>query len=60
MDWARMLAYITGTVGQELLLPNEYLIAQNRILKAQLKTPLQLTDTEQTQNSGMIACNFNN
>ena len=39
MDWARMLAYITGTVDQELLLRNEYLVAENRILKAQLKTP---------------------
>ncbi len=46
MDWARMLAYITGTVGQELLVRNEYLVAENRILKAQLKTPLRLTDAE--------------
>jgi len=46
MDWARILAYITGTVDQELLLRNEYLGAENRILKAQLKTPLRLTDTE--------------
>ncbi len=37
MDWARMLAYITGTVDQELLLRNEYLATENRILKAQLK-----------------------
>jgi len=37
MDWARILAYITGTVDQELLLRNEYLVAENRILKAQLK-----------------------
>jgi hypothetical protein len=36
MDWARMLAYITGTVDQELLLRNEYLVAENRILKAQI------------------------
>ena len=34
MNWARMLAYITGTVDQELLLRNEYLAAENRILKA--------------------------
>jgi hypothetical protein len=34
MDWARMLAYITGTVDQELLVRNEYLAAENRILKA--------------------------
>ena len=46
MDWARILAYITGTVDQELLLGNEYLVAENRILKAQLKTPLRLTDAE--------------
>ena len=32
-----MLAYITGTMDQELLLRNEYPVAQNRILKAQLK-----------------------
>ena len=35
MEWARLLAYITGTVDQELLLRNEYLAAENRILKAQ-------------------------
>src|SRR5450830_1343359 len=31
MEWARILAYITGTVDQELLLRNEYLAAENRI-----------------------------
>ena len=46
MDWVRILAYITGTVDQELLLRNEYLAAENRILKAQLKTPLRLSDAE--------------
>ena len=46
MDWARMLAYITGTVDQELLLRNEYLAAENRILKAQIETRLLLTDVE--------------
>ena len=29
MLWARMLAYITGTVDQELPLRNEYLAAGN-------------------------------
>jgi hypothetical protein len=33
MDWARILAYVTGTVDQELLARNEYLAAENRILK---------------------------
>ena len=46
MDWARMLAYITGTVDQELLLRNEYLATENRILKAQLKGRLLSGQTE--------------
>ena len=46
MIWARMLAYITGTVDQELLLRNEYLAAENRILKAQIKGRLLLSDAE--------------
>jgi putative transposase len=29
MLWARMLAYVTGMVNQELLLRNEYLAAEN-------------------------------
>ena len=47
MDWARVLAYVTGTVDQELLARNEYLVAENRILKAQLKGRLKLSDAEQ-------------
>ena len=46
MDWARILAYITGTVDQELILRNEYLAAENRILKTQIKGRLLLTDVE--------------
>src|SRR5215510_9638275 len=46
MDWARILAYITGTVNQELLARNEYLAAENLILKAQLKGRLKLSDAE--------------
>ena len=34
MIWARMLACITGTVDQEPLLRNEYLAAENQILRA--------------------------
>ena len=44
MDWARMLAYVTGTVDQELLARNEYLAAVTRIMKAQLKGQLKLSD----------------
>src|SRR5262245_17455846 len=46
MDWARILAYVTGTVDQELLARIEYLAAENRILKAQLKGRLRLSDAE--------------
>jgi hypothetical protein len=46
MDWARVVAYITGTVDQELLLRNEYLAAENRILRAQIKGRLLLSDGE--------------
>jgi hypothetical protein len=34
--WVRLLAYVTGSVNQELLLQNEYLAAENRILRAKL------------------------
>src|SRR6516164_2712161 len=43
MIWAQLLAYVTGTVAQELLLRNEYLAAENRILKAQIKGRLLLS-----------------
>jgi hypothetical protein len=46
MEWAHILAYITGTVDQELLLRNEYLAAENRIFKAQLQGRLRLSDAE--------------
>ena len=37
MDWARLVAYITATFDQELLLGNEYLAAERRNLKAQIR-----------------------
>jgi putative transposase len=46
MDWTRILAYVTGTVDQELLARNEYLATENRILKDQLKGRLMLSDAE--------------
>ena len=45
MLWARM-AFVTGTVNQELLLRNEYLGAENRILKGQIKARLLLSEGE--------------
>ena len=44
--WLRLLAYVTGSVNQELLLRNEYLAAENRILRAKLPSRLRLTDPE--------------
>ena len=46
MDWKHLLAYITGTVDQELLLRNEYLVTENRILCNQLTGRLRLSDGE--------------
>src|SRR5690349_5604944 len=46
MLWARMVSYVTGTVNQELLLRNEYLGAENRILRRQIKGRLLLSEGE--------------
>jgi transposase InsO family protein len=46
MEWKTLLAYITGTVDQELLLRNEYLVAENRILRRQITGRVRLTDGE--------------
>ena len=46
MDWKHLLAYITGTVDQELLVCNEYLVTENRILRNQIKGRVQLSDGE--------------
>ncbi len=46
MDWETMLAYISGSVDEELLLRNEYLVVENRILRNQIKGRLRLTDGE--------------
>src|SRR3954447_6046591 len=46
MDWKHLLAYITGTVDQELLLRNEYLVTENRILHHQLTGRIRLSNGE--------------
>jgi putative transposase len=48
MSWKTLLAYITGTVDQELLLRNEYLVTENRILRNQIKDRVHLSDGECT------------
>jgi hypothetical protein len=44
-----MLAYISGSVDEELLLRSEYLATENRILKNQIKGRLRLTDPERNK-----------
>ena len=46
MHWKTLLTYITGTVHQELLLRNEYLATENRILRQQITGRVHLTDAE--------------
>jgi len=44
--WLRLLAYVTGSVNQQLLLRNEYLAAENRILRTKLPAHLRLSKPE--------------
>ena len=48
MEWKTLLAYITGSVDQELLLRNEYLVTENRMLRQQIAGRVRLTDAERT------------
>ena len=46
MDWKTMLAYVTGSVDEQLLRRNEYIVAENRILRARLPGRVPLSDGE--------------
>ena len=46
MDWKRLLGYITGSVNEDLLLRNEFLAEENRILRSKLGPRVRLTDPE--------------
>src|SRR5437764_3711404 len=46
MDWKHLLAYSTGTVDQELLLRNEYLVTEHRLLRHQITGRVRLSDGE--------------
>src|SRR5262245_29602862 len=46
MDWKHLLAYITGSVDQAILLRNEYLVVENRVLRAQITGRVRLSDGE--------------
>ena len=47
--WLHLLTYVTGLVNQELLLQNEYLAAENRLLRAHLPARLRLSDPERSK-----------
>ena len=44
MDWKALLAYITGSVDEQLILRNAYLVAEKDLLRHQCKGRLQLSD----------------
>jgi putative transposase len=46
MAWKTLLAYITGTVDQELLVRNESLVTENRILPNHIRGHVRLRDDE--------------
>jgi hypothetical protein len=46
MEWKRLLGYITGSVNEDLLLRNEFLAEENRILRSKLGPRVRLTDPE--------------
>src|SRR5215475_8954860 len=46
MDLKRLLAYSTGSVDHELLLRNEYLVTENRLLRQQITGRIRLSDAE--------------
>ena len=52
-NWLQLLAYVTGSINQELLLRNEYLAAENHILKSQIKGRLRLSDGERATLAGI-------
>ena len=52
-NWLQLMAYVTGSINQELLLRNEYLAAENRILKSQIRGRLRLSDGERVTLAGI-------
>ena len=48
MSWKKLLAYITGSVDQEILLRNEYLVTENRLLRKRIPGRVRLNDGERT------------
>jgi hypothetical protein len=49
MDWKKLLESIAGPVNGHLRLRNDYLMAENRILRHQISGRVQLTDSERQE-----------
>lgn len=46
MDWKGILTYLSGSINEAMLSRIEYLVAENRILRGQIKGRLLLTDAD--------------
>jgi hypothetical protein len=44
IDWKQLLVYFTGLADQELLVRNEYLLTENRLLRQQIASRVRLLD----------------
>jgi transposase len=49
MNWKNLLESVSESVNDELRLRNEYLVAENRILRSQIDGRVQLTDSERKE-----------
>jgi len=49
MEEIEALALVGGHVDEELLVRNEYLAMENRILKSKIQKPVQFKDSERIQ-----------
>jgi putative transposase len=49
MDWKNLLASVSESVNDHLRLRNDYLVAENRILRHQIDGRVQLTDSERQE-----------
>jgi hypothetical protein len=54
MDWKSLLAYITGSVDQEPLVRNPYLVTENRILRNQINRRRDVSVARQPAVAGTL------
>ncbi len=56
MEAIEALALVGGHVDEELLVRNEYLAMENRILKSKIQKPVQFKDSERIQLAYIMYC----